>query len=68
MPMITRCGGDLTTVTRDDCGWLRYEVAAPLATYTGTVTSIHDALFFALTGYYPEELDDVVSLDPADLA
>lgn len=64
MTIMTRADGDITVVVPATGGGFRYAVAAPLATYTGTVDSLYVALFFALTGYYPDEVgpDDQVSL------
>jgi len=66
MTMMTRCDGDITVIVRRPDGWFRYAVAAPLATYTGTTATVGEALMFALTGYFPEEVgpDTQVSLDP----
>jgi hypothetical protein len=66
MSMFTRCDGDVTIIAPVPEGGYVYAVAAPLATYTGTVDTLHEALLFALTGYYLDELgpDDTVSLDP----
>jgi len=72
MPLlVTRCGGDLTTVTRipgfyADTYALLVTVSAPLATYTTRVDTLQEALTWALTDSLPHELDpdEVVSLDP----
>ncbi len=71
MTMMTRCDGAITVIVRQPAtGWLRYAVAAPLATYTGTVATLDEALCFALTGYFPDEVgpDTQMSLDPRSVA